>query len=449
MKQNLLRVISIYLAIIFTCVSHFSFAQSRDSGGASYYQGKPLESFKRDPRTEIPAYNQIIKPILDKLVAEDPGQSFHGLTHIFETILSKPWYFVKGPLEPLSQGTNGAPIKTQEGVLQSYSEVWVDKTLLNGSKMDMKKQAIVLMHELLMGIKILRFDSSKIQCLIFTAYPESCEIHSSIRPYPTKSLDELILHEDYAEVRNLTNILLDEWETLSANDINQLLIQNHFSLSQFSFPHNKMKEKIINYKDIVAAITGAQLANRLPNYYFDSQTLTKLLMKNVGKSQIDYRPIHWKNKGKCDIQFSEINEKSMKMTLKVEIKEKKKNDQKTTIQKEVTLYNNNFEYPNVNSKSILIRDWSQDDVFIHSLSSKSWIRNDRKKSKLGDKYWNVDFSFRNYSDHNLSAISFSEYVCSKEDCITWSKIEGSDINCSIQSDFIYGHDDDEDWSLRR
>lgn len=84
-----------------------------------------------------------------------------------------------------------------------------------------------------------------------------------------------------------------------------------------------------------------------------------------------------------------------------------------------------------------------------SLSNELRVGKDRKKSKLGDRYWNVDFSFQNHSDLNLSAISFSEFVCSKEDCMTWSKIEGSEINCSIQSDIIYRYDDDEDWSLRR
>ncbi len=161
MKLNLFRCTSILMSIYLTIVCRFSYSQSRDSGGASsYYKGEPLESSLKDPRTEFPAYQQIIKPILEKMGAENSNPSSYGLKNIFEFILAKPWYFLEGPFEPLPKGTVGAPIETQEGVLQNYQDVWVDKKLLNGPEMDIKKEAIVLMHELLIGIKILRFESS-------------------------------------------------------------------------------------------------------------------------------------------------------------------------------------------------------------------------------------------------------------------------------------------------
>ncbi len=297
----------------------------------------------------------------------------------------------------------------------------------------------------------------KVQCLIFSKY---CDHLSSLRPYPEKPLSDLILQQDYAEVRDLTNKLLKDWENLSVDEIAQLLIQNHFTLPQFSFPYDKKKYREINYVDIVSAIKSAQLTQNLPRYYFDLQTLSKLLIKS--KSQKEYQPIHWKNKGVCDIQFSEIDEKSMKM--KLIVKTKQKDNKEKTIEKQITLYNADFKHPKTKSAAILMRDWSQDDVFIAYLPTVDPASVQKyEKPILGDKDYSVEFSFQNHSNLNLSAISLSEYVCSRskevcadyqcshsqELCTVYSKINGSEVNCSIQSDIFYGHDSDEDLSLRR
>jgi hypothetical protein len=389
-------------------------------GGGSYYKGVPLEDLAQDPK-KLPAYSEHIAPIMNKLAKD---QSVLWLT--FEMILSaKTWYFVPGPLEQLPKGSTGAPISVNDGIQHFYREVWVDTDLFNSSEMTTKRQALMIMHELLMGLKILRFDSDKFICLFLTTVPESCDGIGEAPPFHDKPLAELIKPRDYVEIRQTGRQFFNNFDSMSTDDINEMMAANHFSLRSYEFKSSKTYKQI-SFKDLLETIQAASLSQRLPKYSYSEDTLADLFKNWMKTSVPPSTPLLWEPSGKCSIAFTNLTPESVEVQLKV-------NGQPQLQLKLINPEDTNSTGARTILETSLTQDWTYSKNYEVALHDKQPLfSKDHPAPKPGDTYQSVRFSLGYATPLRLNALRFSKYVCISEGCQTWSEVEGSVYMCSTQ-----------------
>lgn len=129
-----------------------------DSAGGNGFDGKPLESY---------AANIIIKSEFTKLktlitnVAKVSPSYAARLLYIAK---EKRWYFLATELKNIPSSLIGSALESTEQIaLQTRGEVWIN-TLIYG-KMEQSDQTILLLHELVMGTRIMEFQDRLDDCL--------------------------------------------------------------------------------------------------------------------------------------------------------------------------------------------------------------------------------------------------------------------------------------------
>lgn len=127
-------------------------------GGGNGVNGKPLESYRVEI-TQLPAYQRLHEKILSKIVDRFPKLAADFL-HI---TLERSWYFVPVPLRKLPAYKIGVSFKTDQFALQKLKEIWFDKLAFD--KMSEDDQETLLLHELVMGVRLLEFTNLLDRCL--------------------------------------------------------------------------------------------------------------------------------------------------------------------------------------------------------------------------------------------------------------------------------------------
>jgi hypothetical protein len=137
-----------------------------DGGGGNGHDGVPLEYFRVDAGKEIakvPGLQHVLDAV-EKAFLPLAGDMRHIREH-------RRWYMITAPLEELPASKIGVSVKEkdlQQLAIQSTSEVWFDKNLYDPMPVEGKLE--LLLHELLMGVRILEFVDSFDLCQTKATY---------------------------------------------------------------------------------------------------------------------------------------------------------------------------------------------------------------------------------------------------------------------------------------
>jgi hypothetical protein len=128
-----------------------------DSGGGNGFKGKPLESYKIS-LSDLPGYNQVIERIrkLEPAFPMLAGELYH-------IAKERSWYVIPGSLDVLPSERIGIAFQSEQMALQNLNEIWMDGLLLQ--KMEVKDEAGLILHEMVMGLFIYHFQDGLDLCL--------------------------------------------------------------------------------------------------------------------------------------------------------------------------------------------------------------------------------------------------------------------------------------------
>jgi hypothetical protein len=218
-----------------------------DAGGGNGVKGQPLESY-RVSIFSLPEYTEKILPIIQDL------QNKHEklAADILYILKFRSWYFIPIELKTLPSAKIGAYFNTEQVALQNMKEIWVNSNLYNAMSVEAKGE--LLLHEIVMGIKLLSFGSGYNSCVAeacidllpknettggadtFLEKKRNCarKNTSSILGQITDDLPKKTIklnEEDYANVRELTHMLYTELNQINSEDLDSWLLANHFKIN--------------------------------------------------------------------------------------------------------------------------------------------------------------------------------------------------------------------------
>lgn len=235
-----------------------------DSGGGNTFLGKPLESYKVKIR-DLEAFKKVVAPIVE-------SKNIKGtrIGNAMATIIDKKvWYVIPAELKQLSAEKIGAAVGGEQAALQDFHQVWMSSLVTDGMKVD--EYGVLLLHEIFMGLKLLKFDSAQAHCLAYQADTSLNDVQSCYSPGyeivrgKPSDLTEL----DYAQIRNATSLILEAgpgnsysgWETtLGSQGFIDIPVTKSISLTVLG-----------------QMIEASKLMKTWPTYGFN---LTKLFIEN-------------------------------------------------------------------------------------------------------------------------------------------------------------------------
>jgi hypothetical protein len=127
-------------------------------GGGNGIDGIPLDAFIQDVHKNT-GYKNKIEPLIQKLSVSYPQLA----ADMYHLTYQRDWYFVPGKLEAISQNILGTYAPTDQIALQDTNKVWIDKNQFN--IMSEENQAILILHELIMGVRLMQHKHKQDQCI--------------------------------------------------------------------------------------------------------------------------------------------------------------------------------------------------------------------------------------------------------------------------------------------
>jgi hypothetical protein len=126
-------------------------------GGGNESHGRPLESYTADIQK-----NEDIAPVLNVInnLAKTAPQVAADLYHI---LVDRQWYMVPFSLTTIPSERLGVAFDTEQVAIQNLGEVWVDSASLMA--MNKPDRSILLLHETVMGLYFMRYQSAYDECL--------------------------------------------------------------------------------------------------------------------------------------------------------------------------------------------------------------------------------------------------------------------------------------------
>lgn len=154
-------------------------------GGGSTIGNKPVEYYAKKP-DEVKAYNELVVPLIESLKVGYPRLAADFI-HLAQR---RTWYFIPVPLENISSQILGTHSDSDQAAIQDLGSVWFDAKIFNA--MESKEQAMLLTHELVMGVRLLMHKSRQDRCFakaalnLFGADTEKywVEVDSCRKTYP-------------------------------------------------------------------------------------------------------------------------------------------------------------------------------------------------------------------------------------------------------------------------
>ncbi len=193
----------------------------------------PLESFQVDVY-EREEFKTFIDPIIQKL-----GKIYRPLAaDLIHLSRERRWYFVPVELNKIPAQKIGVSFKTDQLALHKKKEIWISSVFYD--KMEMRKKAILLLHELVMGINLMKFQNPVDQCLAEAAKnlidPGNESDYRFARTVCMRDSDSNILDprgiyldgEDHSNIRDLTKILMDELDKVDEAELKAWLKSRKF-----------------------------------------------------------------------------------------------------------------------------------------------------------------------------------------------------------------------------
>lgn len=191
-----------------------------NAGGGNGISGKPLDTFIETNFTQIPAFAQVISPLIRKLKEIDPkvaGDFYH-------LALNRDWYFVPVRLDMISGKILGSYAKTDQLALQDLNKIWVNSIIYN--EMDVKNQAALIVHEFMMGLRLIQYQHRQDLCIAESSdlllkglQPEDMKLYQQAKASCRNTYPKVVGSisgqfslnaDDYDLIRKITALLLTE-----------------------------------------------------------------------------------------------------------------------------------------------------------------------------------------------------------------------------------------------
>ncbi|MBL7542197.1 MAG: hypothetical protein JNL11_00190 [Bdellovibrionaceae bacterium] len=359
-----------------------------NGGGGNSYQGKPLESYAVNP-TGLHAYSQYISPLLlDIKNKEDGDNSFHMLGRLIHSVFrQKIWYFVPGPLEQIPAELLNSAVKTDQAMFQSFDHVWVDKNLWN--KMPFEDQGRLLLHEVFMGLKILKFASPQRLCL--AAYPGSdCSAKQKIDREVSLSA------RDYTDVQNLTISTFSNFVKMEFSDWVQ-----SFSKYRITFDYDWFTS-ILNVPVTSAELGGllkqSMISGFLPQYGFNMRRYDSNLSQP--ETPEEWLALEAKTKETCQVSAT-INQNVLNLKIKTETENF---SARIPLPKDIT--------------SQQVNDFMGQTKPVKQIGIPYFTK--KQNSAGGYPFYNISLGFDSY---RLAVVYIQEMVCQDAECKKTSYID--------------------------
>lgn len=128
-----------------------------DGGGGVAVKGRPLESYAVNI-TGRDEYQKYIVAIIQKLKVNSPELS----SELIYLSRERTWYIIDVPLNEIPRQVMGTYFKTDQVAVQNKSDIWMNQNLFES--MSEENRAMLILHELMMGVKILNYGSPLDKC---------------------------------------------------------------------------------------------------------------------------------------------------------------------------------------------------------------------------------------------------------------------------------------------
>lgn len=223
-----------------------------DSGGGNTFMGKPLESYKVVPK-DLEAYKKIVAPILE-------SQAIAGsqLGRFFHTILDKKiWYLIPAELKKISQEKIGSAVGVDQAALQDFNQIWINSLIFD--KMSLKDQAVLIVHEILMGIRLLKLDSERAECMASQPADSQFCLNNSSEKVRGRPSD--LTESDYAQIRSATAQIIEGGAKLTQEQWDNIFDREGFV--------KKAPIKTISLADLSEMIQTTKLMKTWPIFGYD------------------------------------------------------------------------------------------------------------------------------------------------------------------------------------
>ena len=216
-----------------------------DGGGGNGIGGNPVERFKVDI-TKLPEF-KILEPILKKIDEVDANVNLR-----LEYVIAKNWYIVPISLQGLASAKTGLYFSTDQIALHTFKEIWISDQHYNNQESSPEDKATLLLHEIIMGLKVLKFASYYEQCLSGTLMikmdgnpewaHEYCSSGLTKEGMESKKIE--LTSKDHAEVRALTSYLMNPETQLTKTGLLQKLFDLNFSNERHNYEEEIPSKKI-------------------------------------------------------------------------------------------------------------------------------------------------------------------------------------------------------------
>ena len=188
------------------------------TGGGNGLNGKPLEHYIRDITT-LPEYKQHIAPIIRKMSSTNPD----GFAAYLDwAARHKAWYFLPVQLPALEKAQIDTFFKSDQLALHSEQRIYIEAPTY--VKMQPRDRALLLMHEMVMGARVLMKKKALEQCQTLSKHSEllNCkdqEMERMARQPKDEAHEGILDADDHQRVRAMTAFLMKANQDLSGPSI--------------------------------------------------------------------------------------------------------------------------------------------------------------------------------------------------------------------------------------
>lgn len=243
-----------------------------DGGGGNAINFKMLESYKIDP-LELPAVKSELKELLEKSMAVDSEVGSSGKDGIELFVKTKNWYLAPINLKKIPKDVLGISMTDdnhQQIAIQTKEAIWIDENLFN--KMSPQDQATLVMHEIVMGLYLMRFYT--FEDYVAFVKKVNTDVEEEFLEHFAKEFKSqtprALVSADYEEIRDMTAWVMKNRKNLSLSVFyDELTKRDYFSFlnilkAKYDLP-KEIQEKIItlNSAQVQWLITSAQEVNAL------------------------------------------------------------------------------------------------------------------------------------------------------------------------------------------
>ncbi|MBL7546016.1 MAG: hypothetical protein JNL11_19510 [Bdellovibrionaceae bacterium] len=373
-----------------------------DSGGGNTFMGKPLESYIVKVR-ELPAFISHVQPIIETEALKDSD-----LKRVIDFVLDKKsWYLIPAELKQLPSEKIASAVGTDQAALQDLRQVWLNQKVYDDMKSP-EAQGTLLVHEILMGLKLLKFDSALFECRAryFGRHTEQYCLSSYSKDLRGKPSD--LTEIDYSQIRSATITIIEKGSKMSLADWNDLLYTEGFSTPVYEYVP-KSSKKTMPLSQLADMIQKSKTAKSWPKLGYD---FTKFITDHpeLLTAGAELPDTTWKSDTTCDFDV-EIKGDVFSVTLKEGA--------------ETKTYSSPWTAP---VESVLLQDTVEKNYFYRINSPTLKLTGD---TKTGDEVLYVTLKFAN---DFLMGAEFDKTICLNSDCSqSGNSVNGYKKLCSMKN----------------